>query len=57
MSSQVRAFLPVLDVLERRRTTLPDWTLELQIETPQAVVGPDGTMTHARGWCMRPAPA
>ena len=43
---QVRAFLPVLDALEAAHGTRLD--LELQIETPQAVVGPDGTVTAAR---------
>jgi citrate lyase beta subunit len=43
---QVRAFLPVLDALEAAHgVTL---ALELQIETPQAVLGPDGTATLAR---------
>jgi citrate lyase beta subunit len=43
---QVRALLPVLDALE----TAHDVTvaLELQIETPQAVLGPDGAATLAR---------
>jgi citrate lyase beta subunit len=43
---QVRAFLPVLDALEAAHGVTVD--LELQIETPQAVVGPDGTVTLAR---------
>jgi citrate lyase beta subunit len=43
---QVRAFLPVLDALEDAHGVALD--LELQIETPQAVVGPDGTVTAAR---------
>jgi hypothetical protein len=43
---QVRAFLPVLDALEAANGVALD--LELQIETPQAVVGPDGTVTAAR---------
>jgi citrate lyase beta subunit len=43
---QVRAFLPVLDALEAAHGVPVD--LELQIETPQAVVGPDGTATLAR---------
>jgi citrate lyase beta subunit len=43
---QVRAFLPVLDALEAAHAVALD--LELQIETPQAVVGPDGTVTAAR---------
>ena len=43
---QVAAFLPVLDALQdAHRVTLD---LELQIETPQAVLGPDGTATLAR---------
>ena len=49
---QVRAFLPVLDALEATHGVRVD--LELQIETPQAVLGPDGTaalarMVHAAG--------
>jgi citrate lyase beta subunit len=43
---QVRAFLPVLDALEDAYGVALD--LELQIETPQAVIGPDGTVTAAR---------
>jgi citrate lyase beta subunit len=43
---QVRAFLPVLDALEAVHGTPLD--LELQIETPQAVVGPDGAVAPAR---------
>ncbi|MFL6094067.1 MAG: DUF6986 family protein [Blastococcus sp.] len=43
---QVRAFLPVLDALEAAHQVTLD--LELQIETPQAVVGADGTATLAR---------
>jgi citrate lyase beta subunit len=43
---QVRAFLPVLDALEDAHGL--GLALELQIETPQAVVGPDGTVTAAR---------
>ncbi|WP_100499748.1 DUF6986 family protein [Geodermatophilus chilensis] len=43
---QVRAFLPVLDALEAAHGVLLD--LELQIETPQAVVGPDGAVAPAR---------
>jgi citrate lyase beta subunit len=43
---QVRAFLPVLDALEAAHGTVID--LELQIETPQAVLGPDGAATLAR---------
>ncbi|MCW2635691.1 MAG: uncharacterized protein JWQ99_2058 [Blastococcus sp.] len=43
---QVRAFLPVLDALEAAHHVSID--LELQIETPQAVVGPDGGATVAR---------
>ncbi|MPQ99997.1 aldolase [Modestobacter sp. I12A-02628] len=42
---QVSAFLPVLDALERHGTPLD---LELQVETPQAVLGADGTTTLAR---------
>jgi hypothetical protein len=42
---QVRAFLPVLDALEQAYGVLLD--LELQIETPQAVVGPDGRVNAA----------
>src|SRR3954449_1930356 len=43
---QVRAFLPVLDALEDAHGIPLD--LELQVETPQAVLGPDGTATLAR---------
>jgi hypothetical protein len=43
---QVRALLPVLDELEASHGVRVD--LELQIETPQAVVGPDGVATMAR---------
>ncbi|MGY1601882.1 DUF6986 family protein [Geodermatophilus sp. SYSU D00815] len=43
---QVRAFLPVLDALEDAHGVALD--LELQVETPQAVLGPDGTATLAR---------
>jgi hypothetical protein len=43
---QVRAFLPVLDALEATHGVRI--LLELQIETPQAVVGPDGTVTAVR---------
>ncbi|NYJ05542.1 DUF6986 family protein [Petropleomorpha daqingensis] len=43
---QVRAFLPVLDALEDDHGVPLD--LELQVETPQAVLGPDGTATLAR---------
>jgi hypothetical protein len=43
---QVKAFLLVLDALEAAHGVVLD--LELQIETPQAVVGPDGTATLAR---------
>ncbi|RBY88745.1 aldolase [Blastococcus sp. TF02A-26] len=43
---QVRAFLPVLDALESAHGTVLD--LELQIETPQAVLAPDGTVALAR---------
>jgi citrate lyase beta subunit len=43
---QVRAFLPVLDALEAAHGVGLD--LELQIETPQAVLGPDGTAALAR---------
>jgi len=43
---QVRAFLPVLGALEAAHGVA--LTLELQIETPQAVLGPDGTATLAR---------
>jgi citrate lyase beta subunit len=43
---QVRAFLPVLDALEAAHDVRLD--LELQIETPQAVLGPDGAATAAR---------
>jgi hypothetical protein len=43
---QVRAFLPVLDALEAAHGLA--LALELQIETPQAVLGRDGTATLAR---------
>src|SRR3954454_23844209 len=43
---QVRAFLPVLDALENAHGVRLD--LELQVETPQAVLGPDGAVTLAR---------
>jgi citrate lyase beta subunit len=43
---QVAAFLPVLDALEQAHGL--DLTLELQVETPQAVLGADGTTTLAR---------
>jgi hypothetical protein len=43
---QVRAFLPVLDALEAAHGTA--LALELQVETPQAVLGPDGAATLAR---------
>jgi citrate lyase beta subunit len=45
-TEQVRAFLPVLDALEAAHGVRLD--LELQIETPQAVLGPDGAATPAR---------
>ena len=43
---QVRAFLPVLDALEAAHGV--PLALELQVETPQAVVGPDGAVAAAR---------
>jgi citrate lyase beta subunit len=43
---QVRAFLPVLDALEQAHGLRLD--LEIQVETPQAVAGADGTLTAAR---------
>jgi len=43
---QVAAFLPVLDALEASAGLRLD--LELQVETPQAVLGADGTTTLAR---------
>ncbi len=43
---QVRAFLPVLDALEQAHGLRLD--LELQVETPQAVIGADGAVTAAR---------
>jgi citrate lyase beta subunit len=43
---QVAAFLPVLDALEAAHGVPVD--LELQVETPQAVLGPDGAATLAR---------
>src|SRR5919112_563757 len=45
-AEQVRAFLPVLDALEAAHGVALD--LELQVETPQAVLGPDGTAALAR---------
>jgi citrate lyase beta subunit len=43
---QVTAFLPVLDALQQASGLALD--LELQVETPQAVLGADGTATLAR---------
>jgi citrate lyase beta subunit len=43
---QVTAFLPVLDALQETSGLALD--LELQVETPQAVLGADGTATLAR---------
>lgn len=43
---QVQAFLPVLHALEGASGVVLD--LELQVETPQAVLGPDGAITAAR---------
>ena len=43
---QVAAFLPVLEALQAAHQVTLD--LELQIETPQAVLGPDGTAALAR---------
>jgi citrate lyase beta subunit len=43
---QVRAFLPVLDALEDASGVA--LALELQVEAPQAVLGPDGAATAAR---------
>jgi hypothetical protein len=43
---QVHAFLPVLDALEAAHGAAVH--LELQIETPQSVIGPDGAITAAR---------
>jgi citrate lyase beta subunit len=43
---QVTAFLPVLDALQDAAGLALD--LELQVETPQAVLGADGTATLAR---------
>jgi citrate lyase beta subunit len=43
---QVAAFLSVLDALEAAHGVALD--LELQVETPQAVLGPDGAATVAR---------
>jgi hypothetical protein len=42
---QVRAFEPVLDALESANGIAVD--LEIQIETPQAVIGPGGVVTAA----------
>jgi citrate lyase beta subunit len=44
--AQVRAFLPVLDALEAAHGV--PLALELQVETPQAVLGADGAATVAR---------
>ncbi len=44
--AQVHAFLPVLEALEQAHGV--PLALELQMETPQAVVGPDGTASAAR---------
>ena len=43
---QVRAFLDVLDALEQAHGVRLD--LEVQVETPQAVLGADGAVTAAR---------
>ena len=43
---QVRAFLPVLDALEQAHGLRLD--LEIQVETPQAVVAADGALAAAR---------
>ncbi len=43
---QVRAFLPVIEALEQAHGVR--LSLELQIETPQAVLGGDGALTAAR---------
>jgi citrate lyase beta subunit len=43
---QVRAFLPVLDALEQAHGVRLD--LELQVETPQAVLAPDGAVAATR---------
>ncbi|SOD95761.1 DUF6986 family protein [Blastococcus haudaquaticus] len=43
---QVKAFLPLLEALEAAHGIALD--LELQVETPQAVLGADGTATLAR---------
>jgi citrate lyase beta subunit len=43
---QVRAFLSVLDALEQAHGLRLD--LEIQVETPQAVLGSDGALTAAR---------
>jgi citrate lyase beta subunit len=45
-AEQVTAFLPVLEALQRAGGLTLD--LELQVETPQAVLGADGTATLAR---------
>jgi citrate lyase beta subunit len=45
-AEQVAAFLPVLEALETAHGVALD--LELQVETPQAVLGPDGVATVAR---------
>ncbi|HCT14818.1 MAG TPA: hypothetical protein DIW82_08540 [Corynebacterium nuruki] len=45
--SQVEAFVEVLEVLERR-LDVPEIPFEVQVETPQAILGPDGTAEPAR---------
>ena len=43
----------MLDALEAAHGVALD--LELQIETPQAVLGPDGDRDRSPAWCTRPA--
>ncbi|ONI73848.1 aldolase [Kribbella sp. ALI-6-A] len=44
---QIEAMVVVLDAVERARAT-PRLTFEIQVETPQAILGPDGTALIAR---------
>ena len=51
---QVRAFLPRARRAGGGARIAVD--LEVQIETPQAVIGPDGARHGRARWCTRPAP-
>jgi citrate lyase beta subunit len=44
---QIEAMVVVLDAVERAHAT-PRLTFEIQVETPQAILGPDGTALVAR---------